>query len=40
VRTDGQTVQSTSNVDLLARRPDRMRVEVGGVGQPRLFFFK
>jgi hypothetical protein len=39
VQTDGQKVQSTSNVDVLARRPDRLRAEVADDRQPRLFYY-
>lgn len=39
VQTDGQKVQTTSNVDLLAQRPNRLRVEVADDRQPRLFYY-
>jgi len=39
VQTDGQLVQTTSNVDVLARRPDRLRAEVTNDRQPRTFFY-
>lgn len=39
VQTDGQKVQTTSNVDVLARRPDRLRAEVADDRQPRVFYY-
>ena len=39
VQTDGQKVQTTSNVDVLARRPDRLRAEVTNDRQPRMFYY-
>jgi hypothetical protein len=39
VQTDGQKVKTTSNVDVLARRPDRLRAEVADDRQPRTFYY-
>ena len=39
VQTDGQLVQKTSNVDVLAKRPDRLRAEVTDDRQPRTFYY-
>lgn len=39
VRTDGQKVQVERNVDLVARRPDRLFAEIKNDRQQRLFFY-
>jgi len=39
VLDDGQTIQFSSKVDLVAARPDRFRVEVTGDDEHRFFFF-
>jgi hypothetical protein len=39
VQTDGQKVQTTSNVDVLGKRPDRLRAEVTNDRQPRIFYY-
>jgi hypothetical protein len=39
VRTDGQKVQIERNVDLVARRPDRLYAEIKNDRQQRLFFY-
>jgi hypothetical protein len=39
VRTDGQKVQIERNVDLVAKRPDRLFVEIKSDRQERLFFY-
>ena len=39
VMDDGQTIQSSSNVDLLAARPNRFRVEVTGDDVNRLYLY-
>jgi hypothetical protein len=36
---DGQTIQSSTKVDLIAARPNRMRLEVTGDDEHRFFFF-
>src|SRR4051812_6008997 len=39
VRTDGQKVQIERNVDLVARRPDRLFADIKNDRQQRLFFY-
>jgi len=39
VLDDGQKVQSTKRVDLVAQRPNRMRVEISDERQPRTFYY-
>jgi len=39
VSLDGEKVQTTNTVDLLASRPNRMRVEVASERQPRVFYY-
>src|SRR3954466_3533848 len=39
VALDGQKVQSTRTVDLLAERPNHLRAEVADERQPRLFYY-
>ena len=39
VTEDGQTIQSSTKVDLVAARPNRMRFEVTGDDEHRFFFF-
>jgi hypothetical protein len=39
VLDDGQKVQSTKRVNLVAQRPNRMRVEISDERQPRTFYY-
>src|SRR5947207_11304763 len=39
VRTDGQKVQTIRNVDLVAKRPNRLFAEIKNDRQRRLFFY-
>ena len=39
VTDDGQKIQSLSSVDMIAKRPDRMRVEVVNASKPRTFYY-
>jgi hypothetical protein len=39
VATDGQKVQTMRNLDLLAERPNKLRVEVADERQPRVFYY-
>jgi len=39
VTEDGQTIQSSTKVDLVAARPNRMRFEITGDDEHRFFFF-
>jgi hypothetical protein len=39
VTMDGQKVQSTRNIDLLAQRPNHFRAEVADERQPRVFYY-
>jgi hypothetical protein len=39
VLDDGQKVQSTKRVDLVAQRPNRMRVEISDEREPRTFYY-
>jgi len=39
VGNDGQKLQMLSSVDMIAKRPDRLRVEVVNSRQPRTFYY-
>src|SRR5262249_16170194 len=39
VTDDGQKIQSMSTVDMIAERPDHMRVEVVNPSKPRTFYY-